>query len=178
MPNTTDIQHTFKHYWKDVFLASWKKYPSPRRPDIVSVDVINKEFDPETGILSTTRLVITERSVPWWLKPVFPSTRAIFVEEAKVDPKNKIMKLYSKNITYDSILKTEETCTYTPSKENSNHTDFHQVCRVSSCVSGLTTSIEDFVIKGFKTNSDKGKEIMESAIQLVENERMHLSSNF
>lgn len=88
------------------------------------------------------------------------------------------MKLYSKNITYDSIIKTEETCTYTPSKENENFTDFKQVCRVSSFVSGFTTSIEDFVLKGFKTNSDKGKEIMEAAIQLVESEKLHLSSNF
>jgi len=103
----------------------------------------------------------------------------MFVEETKVDPKNKIMKLYSRNITYDSIVKTEETCTYTPSKDDRNHTDFLQVCKVSTFACGLTSAIDDFIINGFKSNSDKGREIMESAIQLVESEKkIQLTSNF
>lgn len=97
----------------------------------------------------------------------------MFVEETKVDPKNGIMKLYSRNVTFDGILKTEETCTYTPSKDNNKHTDFVQVCKVSSCVSGLSSALEDFVISNFQSNASKGQEIMESAIEMVHHEKRH-----
>lgn len=94
----------------------------------------------------------------------------MFIEETKVDPKKGIMRLYSKNITFDSIVKTEETCTYTPSKTEEGYTDFVQVCKVSSCASGLSSALEDFVISNFKSNASKGREVMESAIDLVERE--------
>lgn len=53
-----------------MFQASWKKYPDPRRPDILHVDVVNKEFDPETYTLTTTRLVFSQGPIPIWLRPV------------------------------------------------------------------------------------------------------------
>jgi len=59
-----------RHKWADVFQASWKKYPHPRRPDILHVDVINKEFDPEKGTLTTTRIVFSKGPLPLWLRPV------------------------------------------------------------------------------------------------------------
>ena len=93
MPITEDITHTFKyviqsyffhlisyftdfiffnirHSWEDISLASWKKYPSENRPDVLSVDLIDRHFDPETGILTSTRLVIMQDKLPRFLQSV------------------------------------------------------------------------------------------------------------
>lgn len=42
----------------------------------------------------------------------------MFVEETRVDPKNQRMKLFTRNVSYDNILKTEEICEYTPDPMN------------------------------------------------------------
>lgn len=46
--------------------------------------------------------------------------RAVFLEESTIDLKHKTMTLASQNVTFDSLLKMEETCTYTIDKENEN----------------------------------------------------------
>jgi hypothetical protein len=161
-----------RHKWADVFQASWKKYPHPRRPDILHVDVINKEFNAETGTLTTTRIVFSKGPIPLWLRPIFGNTVGVLVEEAVMDPTNKTMKLLGKNLTFDSIVKTEELCTYKPSEENEEWTDFTQQAKVTSCVTGASSRIEDFILKQFGENATKGREIMEMAIQRVEQEHL------
>ena len=59
-----------RHSWNDISFASWRKYPTDTRPDVLSVDVIEHNFDPETGILTATRLVIMEDKLPRFLQPV------------------------------------------------------------------------------------------------------------
>ena len=172
MPHVSKTQHTFKHRWSDVFQASWKKYPNPRRPDILHVDVINKEFDPEKGTLTTTRIVFSKGPIPLWLRPIFGQAVAVFVEEAVMDPKNKTMKMLGVNHTFDSIVKTEELCTYTPNEENEEWTDFTQQAKVTSFASYGASKVEDFILKQFKENASKGREIMEMAIQRVEQEHL------
>lgn len=51
-------------------MASWQKYPSENRPDVLSVDLVDRNFDAETGILTATRVVIMQDRVPRILKPV------------------------------------------------------------------------------------------------------------
>lgn len=165
MPKSLDLQHTFKYNWKDVFLASWLKYPSNLRPDIISVDIINKEFDPLTGILTSTRLFIAEKSIPFIFRAILPSSRMIFVEESKMDPKEKKMRLYSENISFESTLKTQEICTYTESKENSEWTHFDQITRVTCHILPIHGAIEDYIIHRFPSTSELGRDVMVSAIE-------------
>jgi hypothetical protein len=42
----------------------------------------------------------------------------MFVEETRVDPKNQKMKLFTRNVSYDNVLKTEEICEYAPDPVN------------------------------------------------------------
>jgi len=51
-------------------------------------------------------------------------------------------------------------------------TDFTQQAKVTSFVHGASNKIEDFILKQFKDNATKGREIMESAIQRVEQEHL------
>merc|ERR1711974_536279 len=110
MPIAKNINHTFEHSWEDISMASWKKYPSETRPDVLSVDLIERSFDPETEVLTSTRLVIMEDKLPRFLQPIFGNNKCICLEESTVDRKNKIMTLKSRNLSYDNIVKIEEIC--------------------------------------------------------------------
>ncbi len=46
------LLHTFPVTWEDISLASWMKYPHPTRPDVLSVDVLDRHYNHETGKLA------------------------------------------------------------------------------------------------------------------------------
>jgi hypothetical protein len=171
MPVEELINHTFKHSWEDVFLASWRKYPSPKRPEVRSVDIINKMFDKEKGILKTTRLIVCESALPKWLSVFAKCNTAVFLEEAEVNCKTKQMTLQSKNITLDCLIKVEETCTYTIDSENSNWTHLKQIAKATAFTFPVANKVEEFIVNRFKHNAAQGREIMENAIELVKRER-------
>jgi hypothetical protein len=174
MPQEEQLNHTFKHSWQDVFLASWKKYPSPKRPEVLSVDIIEKKFNPEENTLKTKRLMILESTLPKWLNSMFGlGNRAVFLEESTIDLKNKTMTLASQNVTFDSLIKMEETCTYTIDKENENWTNLKQVAKATAYTFTLASTIENLIVSKFKTNAAQGREIMEAAIDLVQTEQLN-----
>ncbi|EFA82537.1 slowmo family protein [Heterostelium album PN500] len=164
------IYHTYKHLWTDISLASWRKYPTPDRPDVLSVDLLSKEIDPETGVLTCTRLIICKGSMPTWLKPIVGSNECFFYEETTVDPKTQTMVLKTKNLSFSNILGLEEVCTYTPDPSNAEWTQFKQEAKVTSSVFGVARKLEAFCLERFKTNATKGRAIMEQAIQKVKHE--------
>lgn len=99
---------------------------------------------------------------------LFGSDVAYFIEESVVDVKNKTMTLYSQNVTLDSLMKTEETCTYSETSEASKPaTHFKQVATFSS---PLGRTVQDFVANRFNANASRGKEIMEETILRVESQ--------
>eukprot|EP01121_Diplochlamys_sp_Union-15-3_P020324 TRINITY_DN7906_c0_g1_i1.p1 TRINITY_DN7906_c0_g1~~TRINITY_DN7906_c0_g1_i1.p1 ORF type:complete len:212 (-),score=37.18 TRINITY_DN7906_c0_g1_i1:71-706(-) len=172
MPQKGTFRHIFHHSWKDVFLASWKKYPSERRPDILSIDLINKEFDPEAQVLRTTRLVTLKSTAPSWLQPILGGHLGWFLEEAIIDMKAKKMVMYSKNLSFKSIFTLEEGCTYEQNKENPFWTDFRQTATASAHVWGVAGAMEDVAFSKFTLNASLGKDIMENAIRIVKKERI------
>uniref|UniRef100_A0A6B2LKC9 PRELI/MSF1 domain-containing protein n=1 Tax=Arcella intermedia TaxID=1963864 RepID=A0A6B2LKC9_9EUKA len=164
------MQHTFKASWRDVFLASWLKYPSPMRPDIMSVDIIKKEFDPEKGTLKATRLIAIEGKIPSWMDLFIPRASVVyFLEESVMDIKNKTFVLTSQNITHTNILKTFETCRYTVDKLNPEWTRLEQTFQagVTKFLFGVADKIEAFCIDMAKTQAQRGREVMDNAIKLV-----------
>jgi len=175
MPTKGKFKHLFRHSWRDVFLASWKKYPCPSRPDILSIDIVNKNFDPERQVLTTTRLVTLKSTAPSWLQPVLGGSLCWFVEEAVIDIKNQKMVLYSKNINFKSLFSLEESCTYVPSSENPDWTQLKQIARASAHVFGIAGAMEDFAFSKFDKNQIVGREIMENAIRIVETEGKKIS---
>jgi len=167
MPLFETITHTYKHLWSDASSAHWQKYPSPERPDVLSVDILSKELDPETGILKCTRLIICKGNTPAWLKSILGSSECFFYEETTVDPKNKVMVLKSKNLNFTNILGVEEVCTYTPDPSNKDWTIFKQEAKVTSSIFGVARKMEAFCLDRFVANAGKGRKIMEDAILKV-----------
>merc|ERR1711907_300087 len=140
MPLSKTIHHVFEHNWEDVSLASWHKYPSEDRPDVLSVDLVDRKFDPETGVLTATRLVIMQDGVP------------------------KILK--ARNITFESVATIEETCTYTENSEN-KFTNFLQQAEVRAYPFGVKGQIEQFLTNKFVNNAPLGQVIMENTVERV-----------
>jgi len=164
------LTHTFKHAWNEISFANWRKYPNPARPDVVSVDLLKRDFNPSTGVLNTTRLVIMKPSIPSWLLKITGSDFWYFIEEATIDPKNNKMELCAKNISFRQFIEMNETCTYTPHAENKAWTQFQQEGRVSAFTFGISRMVEDFCVNTFKQNASKGRELMESSIQKIKKE--------
>jgi len=160
------LQHTFKYNWKDISLANWFRYPNPARPDVLNIDILKRDFDPETGVLKTTRLLTMKTAIPSWLERITgASSKAYFIEEATIDPRNNKMELKAKNISFSNLLEMKETCIYSTSEENKEWTHLTQEARVTVYTFGISRRVEEFCVQSFKQNAAKGKELMEPAIQ-------------
>jgi len=170
MPFNREFSHQFEAQWDNVSYASWIKYPNPSRPDIISVDILNKKFDPEKGTLMATRLVFMKEKLPKLMASVFGPGYCICVEDSFVDAKNKKMILKSENVSYGNILSIKETCTYTQNNQDPNFTDYKQEIKCEAFPFGIAGTIEKFVGHKVTSNAEKGKLIMETAINKVKAE--------
>lgn len=56
--------HTFDYEWSLVSAAQWQKYPNDHCPHVQHVDVLNRTVDPNTGILTTERLITVKQNMP------------------------------------------------------------------------------------------------------------------
>lgn len=50
--------------------AQWQKYPNENCPHVSHVDVLNRQMDPETGILTTERLITVNQNIPTIIRKV------------------------------------------------------------------------------------------------------------
>jgi len=164
MPEQASVFYTFRHSWKDISLASWLKYPCDERPDVKSVDIIDRSFDPNTGILRAKRLIIIQKKLPVWLKAILGSDLCYFLEESVIDPRNNLMKLTGTNISYSSIMLLKETCTYTIHPENNAWTRLQQEASASAFVFGFSSRIEKYCVNSFEANAAKGRAVMENTV--------------
>mmetsp|Transcript_44215 Transcript_44215/g.32202 ORF Transcript_44215/g.32202 Transcript_44215/m.32202 type:complete len:190 (-) Transcript_44215:69-638(-) len=160
------FEHTFNHSWEDCAIASWKKWPNPRRPDVLCVDIINKEFDEATGVLKATRLMMLKSWVPSWM-PLAGNNVCFFLEESITDPKNKRLILKGKNLTFQNLAEMEETCIYT---EDENGTFFEQEGAVTAYTFGLARRMEKFCLDRFRNAAIQGRDIMEQTIRRIKEE--------
>eukprot|EP01103_Thecamoeba_quadrilineata_P014959 TRINITY_DN458_c0_g1_i2.p1 TRINITY_DN458_c0_g1~~TRINITY_DN458_c0_g1_i2.p1 ORF type:complete len:188 (-),score=23.71 TRINITY_DN458_c0_g1_i2:185-748(-) len=171
MPLSATLYHTFKHPWEEVTLASWRKYPSPSRPDVLAVDLIQKKYDEETGILTGQRIAYNNTQIPSWINKLFRTGNfLLFHEQFSVDQKNKVMVLKGRNLSFTNIISSEETCTYTLDPENQNWTMFKQEMKITAHPFGVGHKIESYAASTFQENSVKGREIMERAIEKIKRE--------
>lgn len=62
--------HDYNYEWSLVSAAQWQKYPNENCPHVSHVDVLNRTMDPETGILTTERLITVNQNIPTIIKKV------------------------------------------------------------------------------------------------------------
>ena len=62
--------HDFQYEWSLVSAANWQKYPNEHCTHVYAVDVLDRRVDPETGVLTTERLISVNQNVPRFIMKV------------------------------------------------------------------------------------------------------------
>ncbi|KAI8384629.1 PRELI-like family-domain-containing protein [Radiomyces spectabilis] len=153
--------HEFNYEWSLVSAANWQKYPNENCPHVRHVDVLNRWVDPETGILTTERLITVEQNVPSLIRKILGGGTTQYVREISIiEPKDKILTMKSINLTMNNLLSVEETIVYREHPEHKQKTQFTQQAAITagSLVSRWGNVIEEFSLKRFQQNAAVGRE--------------------
>lgn len=163
--------HVFNYKWEQVTAANWQKYPNELSQHVVSVDVLDRHFDSQRGVLRTERLILCKQSVPKWVRFLIGGQKCSYVREiSEVDLKNKIMVMKSHNLTMTNLLLVKETIIYKPDKDlPSTRSFFKQVAEITafSPFSKLCEKIENWSVELFVKNSVKGMMAFESLLNVL-----------
>ncbi|KAJ3102178.1 hypothetical protein HDU97_000739 [Phlyctochytrium planicorne] len=114
----------FDYSWSTVTAANWRKYPNELSSHVLSVDILSREVDSETGILRTERLLCCRQNVPSILKNLglpIPEV-AYFREISELDPERKEYTAKSVNLSMRSIMTVHETVIFRES--TASHSPF------------------------------------------------------
>lgn len=71
--------HDYSYEWNLVSAAQWQKYPNENCPHVSHVDVLNRQIDPETGIMTTERLITVNQNIPTIIRKVKMILSFVFV---------------------------------------------------------------------------------------------------
>ncbi|KAJ3077105.1 hypothetical protein HDU98_008540 [Podochytrium sp. JEL0797] len=110
---------TLNYSWDVVTTANWMKYPNPISTHVLSVDILSREVDPETGVLRTERLLCCKQGGPAFLRTIgipIPEV-AWFREVSHLDPRTKEYTATTVNLTMRNIMVVKETCVYKEMRE-------------------------------------------------------------
>lgn len=57
----------------------WHKYPNPHCSHVLSIDVVDRSVDPQTGIIRTERILGCKQNAPGWIVRVSFSSQTVSV---------------------------------------------------------------------------------------------------
>ena len=115
--NSFDYEYPFPA----VSLAYFLRYPNPYATHVLSTDVIDRQYDPVTQQLSTTRLHLKRSKVPPTVLRLLPKGilgsggdggQSYILEKSVVDAKEGWMKTETKNLEWTGILSVVEKQLY------------------------------------------------------------------
>jgi len=163
--NTCD----FYYPWEQVTAANWQKYPNEMSTHVVAVDVLRRELDPTSQILTSERLITCKQSIPSWLLYMVGGKEVSYVREVStVDLNTKTLTLRSINLTLNNLLKVYETVTYKPDETDPFKTKFSQEAQITAyaTIQRICNKIEDWSVQRFGENAKKGKAGFESVLKI------------
>ncbi|KAI9310457.1 PRELI-like family-domain-containing protein [Dichotomocladium elegans] len=173
--------HHYNYEWTLVSAANWQKYPNEHCPHVQHVDVLSRNVDPETGVLTTERLITVNQNVPGFIMRLLGcDTSQQYVREVSViDPRQKTLTMTSHNLTMSNLLSVEESIVYQQDPKDQSKTQFTQQAMISagSLVSRWANVIEDFSLKRFQQNAAVGREgfnkVLERFVVMAEGNPQH-----
>jgi len=161
---------TFEHDWDCVTMASWRKYPSPLSPQVIDVDVLERNVDTATGVLHTRRLLTIKSPVPWIARSVMGSDEVCYVlEDSEVNPITKSMKLRSKNVSFAELMLVEEIMEYSVHEGTNTWTSLHQDTEVRIFPAWLA-KLEDLYAQNASQNAGNGRKVLREICETMEKE--------
>jgi len=163
------FQHTFtyNHPWEHVTLAFWLRYPNPYSRHVVAADVIDRYVDITTGCLHTTRLVLKRGILPSWARKFFNVSEAYILEDTVIDPKARVMRTLTRNITHSHIMQILEMQNITPATQGfGSMTMVKTEARVKSGLGwGLKGRVEGFGARRFADQAARSREGMKYVLE-------------
>ncbi|GFN84149.1 protein preli-like [Plakobranchus ocellatus] len=146
----------FKYTWDQVATGLWQRYPNPNSKHVLTEDVLARYT--ENNKLICRRLLTKTNKIPKWGEVlVGRDSHVLIIEESIVDPVEKTLTTYTRNIGLQRIMAVEEKCIYKVNPQNSLWT----VCERSAWITtrrlpfGFSSAVESFGLNRFKSNALK-----------------------
>ncbi|XP_046385071.1 protein preli-like [Ischnura elegans] len=143
----------FQFKWDQVVQGFWKRYPNPESTHVLTEDTIFREV--RGYKLFSKRLLTKTNRVPKWGEHFVGSRIVRIIEESIVDPKNKVMVTYTRNIGYTRVMSVVEKVVYQESRENPQWTVARRCAWVDSQLYGFRSAIEAFGLERLRKNCSK-----------------------
>ncbi|XP_013170543.1 PREDICTED: protein preli-like [Papilio xuthus] len=141
--NTT----TFNFSWDQVACGYWKRYPNPQSTHVLSEDTWSRQV--RDGCLYTKRVLTKTNRVPKWGERFFNAKSVKIIEESIVDPKEKVLVTYTRNLGYTKVMSVVERVEY---RSVGGQTIAHRSAWIDSQVFGFSRAIRAFGVDRFRKN--------------------------
>ncbi|KAJ6648553.1 Protein preli-like, partial [Pseudolycoriella hygida] len=144
---------TFNYSWEQVVQGFWNRYPNPHSTHVLTEDTISR--DVRNGKLYTKRLLSKTNSLPKWGERFHNAKPVKIIEESIVDPKEKTLTTYTRNIAFTKVMSVVEKVVYRMSDEHPGKTIAIRSAWIDSQVFGFSRAIRAFGVERFKKNCNK-----------------------
>ncbi|XP_043543670.1 PRELI domain containing protein 3A isoform X2 [Chiloscyllium plagiosum] len=133
-----------------------RKYPNPMNPNVVGVDVLERNLDTR-GRLHSHRLLSTEWGLPSIVIAILGTSRTTtyIKEHSVVDPVERTMELSSSNITLSNLVSVDERLIYRPHPENPEKTILTQEAIITVKGVILSSYLEGLMANTISANAGK-----------------------
>lgn len=146
-------ENIYHYTWEQVVQGFWKRYPNPESEHVLSEDTVLREV--RDNKLITKRLLTKTGRPPKWGERFIGPRIVKIVEESIIDPKEKTLTTYTRNLGYTTVMTAVEKCVYKVSDENPNWTVSVKSSWIDSRVFGVGRAIQAFGIERMKKNCQK-----------------------
>ncbi|KIY48028.1 MSF1-domain-containing protein [Fistulina hepatica ATCC 64428] len=164
----------YEHPWSHVVIGMWHKYPNPKCSHVISIDVLDRSVDPETGVIRTERVLGCKQKAPGWIVKLFGGSEDAYVREISfVDPATQKVTITSVNLSLSQFATCFERITYSPSKTK-QHTVFEQTAEIQARLAlfrSATDGLEKFMVQRFEQNAQLGKTAFSDVLRRLWEER-------
>jgi len=144
---------TFNYSWEQVAQGFWNRYPNPHSSHVLTEDTVSREI--RNGKLHSKRLLSKTNKLPKWAERFYNAKSVKIVEESVVDPKEKTLTTYTRNIAFTKVMSVVEKVVYKTSDEHPGKTIAIRSAWIDSQVFGFSRAIRAFGVERFKKNCNK-----------------------
>jgi hypothetical protein len=156
----TTISYIFNYPWSLTTLASWKKYPHPKRPDILNVELISKII--ESNELTLQRLITIKYSFPSWIPCSISNSLLYCLETTTLNLEHKTMSIDSYNLSFQNLIKLHETCLYTSLTDH--QTKLIQTVIIQSHFGYFNEYIQNWFLNEYLNTVNLGRQIISDTL--------------
>ncbi|XP_014217086.1 protein preli-like [Copidosoma floridanum] len=141
----------FHFTWEQVAQGFWRRYPNPNSSHVLSEDTISREIRDHK--LYSKRLLSKTNRVPKWAEKFISKNNSVkILEESIVDPEEKVLITYTRNLGYTKVMSVVEKVVYKVAQDNPEWTVAKRSVWIESSVFGFSRAIQAFGLDRFKKN--------------------------